>query len=122
MFPAEASRATIQSIARTFPQGVALVTAGRPAIKAIAIQNRDNKAVFFWHGVLRAGVLGDGVELPLLPSDWTSQQQLDAVTFVSTYGEKIDAGAANEPVTAHAGRLYSCVPVGTAICHVKEGT
>lgn len=121
MYPDGSARATIQSIARTFPQGVALVTLGRPAIKAIAIQNRDNKAVYFWHGVLRAGVLGDGVELPADPVAWTEQQRQDAVTFVTAYGEKIDAGASNEPVTAHAGRLYSCVPVGTAICHVKEG-
>lgn len=122
MFPDGAARATIQSIARTFPQGVALVTAGRPAIKAVAIQNRDNKAVYFWHGVLRAGVAGDGLELPLSPADWTAQQQLDAVTFITMFGEKIDAGVTFEPNIAHAGRLYSCVPVGTAIAHVKEGS
>lgn len=122
MYPDSARRATIQSIARTFPEGVSLVTPGRPSIKAIAIQNRDNKAVYFWHGVLRAGVLGDGVVLPENPTDWTAQQKLDAVTFMTAFGEKVDAGAISEPAIAHAGRLYSCVPVGTAIAHVKEGT
>ena len=121
MYPNGAARATIQSIARTFPEGVALVTLGRPSIKAIAIQNRDNKAVYFWHGVLRAGVLGDGAELAADPTAWTSQQRNDAVTFINTYGEKVDAGQIVEPAIAHAGRLYSCVPVGTAIAHVKDG-
>lgn len=117
-----APRALVQSVRRSVPDVVALITEGRPNIKAIAIQNRDQQAIYFWHGRMNAGVLGDGVELPLNPSDWTAQQLADAKTFMLAYGEKIDAGAFYEPTVAHSGRLYAVVAANTAVAHVKVGT
>ena len=48
-------------------------------------------------------------------------QKTSAATFVQTYGEKVDAGARYEPFMAQTGPLYSCVPSGTAVAHVKVG-
>lgn len=118
----DAPRAIVQSYARTYPEGINLVTPGRPAIKSISIQNRDNKIIYFWHGRINAGVLGDGALLAIDPTIWTEQQRLDAAVFVKAYGEAIGAGITFEPKVAHAGSLYSVVEVGTAIAHVKEGT
>lgn len=120
-YPDNAVRAVIQSYARTYPEGINLVTSGRPSIKTISIQNRDNKVIYFWHGRINAGVLGDGALLAVDPTTWTAQQKLDAAVFVKAYGEAIAAGATFEPKVAHAGALYSVVEVGTAIAHVKEG-
>lgn len=54
------NRSDVQSVARTFPQGVSLVTSGRPNLRYIAIQNRDNKDVYFWHGEMPSGATGQG--------------------------------------------------------------
>lgn len=120
-YPNTEPRALIQSIARTFPQGVTLVTAGRPNIKFVSIQNRDNKDVYFWHGEMPSGATGSGAILPLDPANWTAQQLTDAGTFMKTYGEKIAAGTLLITPIAHSGRLYSYVETGSAICHVKQG-
>lgn len=117
-----APRALVQSIRRVVTDVVTLITEGRPNIKAIAIQNRDQQAIYFWHGRMNAGVLGDGVELPLNPADWTAQQLADAKTFLLAYGEKIDAGTFYEPSVSHSGRLYAVVAANTAAAHVKVGT
>lgn len=116
-----AARAVIQSYAKTYPEGINLVTSGRPSLKSISIQNRDNKHIYFWHGRINAGVLGDGAILPVNPLDWTAQQRLDAAIFVKNYGELIGAGVTFQPFVAHSGILYSVVEVGSAIAHVKQG-
>lgn len=116
-----APRALVQSVRRVVPDAVILVTEGRPNIKSIAIQNRDNQAIYFWHGKMYAGQNGDGAELPLNVADWTVQQLADAKTLMLACGEKIDAGAFMEPMVAHSGRLYAVVASNTAIAHVKVG-
>lgn len=117
-----APRALVQSVRRSVPDVVTLITEGRPNIKSIAIQNRDQQAIYFWHGKMYAGVLGDGAELPLNPANWTAQQLIDAKTFITGYGEKIDPGLFYEPFVAHSGRLYAVVSANTAVAHVKVGT
>lgn len=114
------SRAYVQSIARVFPAEVALVTPGRPHLNYVAIQNRDNQAVYFWHGQFPTNI-AQTAYLPLDPTTWTAQQKLDAATFISTYGEKIAAGERYEPNVAQTGPLYSYVPSLTAIAHVMVG-
>ena len=114
------SRANIQSIARVYPTGVSLVTAGRPRLNYQSVQNRDSQAMYFWHGLVPTD-LTQTAFLPLDPATWTAEQKTAAATFLQTYGEKVDAGARYEPMTAQTGPLYSCVPTGTAIAHVKVG-
>ena len=114
------SRANIQSIARVYPTGVSLVTAGRPRLNYQSVQNRDSQAMYFWHGLVPTD-LTQTAFLPLDPATWTTGQKTAAATFLQTYGEKVDAGARYEPMTAQTGPLYSCVPTGTAIAHVKVG-
>ena len=116
-----APRALVQSVRRVVPDAVILVTEGRPNIKSIAIQNRDQQAIYFWHGKMYAGVNGDGAELPLNVADWTAQQKADAKALMLACGEKIDAGTFYEPVVAHSGRLYAVVAANTAVAHVKVG-
>lgn len=114
------SRAWVQSIARQFAGGaVSLVTPGRPHLNTLTIQNRDNQAVYFWHGLFPTGV-AQTAYLPLDPTDWTAQQKADAIIFITTYGEKIDAGEKYEPHVAHAGPLYSYAAT-TAVAHVMVG-
>lgn len=120
-YPDEALRARVQSIARIFQEGITLVSSGRPGIRYISIQNRDNKSVYFWHGDFPSGVLGNGPALPVNPADWTPQQTSDAEIMIKAYGENIASGVTFQPIIAHSGRLYSYVEVGTAICHVKQG-
>jgi hypothetical protein len=120
-FQSDDLRAKVQSIARTFPQGISLITTGRPNIKCVGIQNRDNKPVYFWHGDFPSGVAGDGAALPSDPATWTAGQLTDAMTMIKAFGEKIDAGVTYQPILAHSGKLYSYVETGTAICHVKQG-
>lgn len=45
------SRVNAQSIARIYPAGVSLVTPGRSRLNYQSIQNRDNQAIYFWHGL-----------------------------------------------------------------------
>lgn len=114
------SRAWVQSIARAFTGGaVTLVTSGRPHLNTLAIQNRDNQAVYFWHGLFPTSI-AQTAYLPLDPSAWTTQQKADAITFITTYGEKIDAGEKYEPHVAHTGPLYSYAAT-TAVAHVMVG-
>lgn len=114
------SRAYVQSIARVFPSAVYLVTPGRPHLNTVVIQNRDNQAIYFWHGLFPADIV-QTVYLPLDPADWTAQQKLDAAAFILTYGEKIAAGERYEPHVAQTGPLYSYVPSATAVAHVMVG-
>lgn len=114
------SRANIQSIARVYPTGVSLVTAGRPRLNYQSVQNRDSQAIYFWHGLVPTDFTQSAF-LPLDPDTWTAGQKAAAATFLQTYGEKVDAGARYEPMTAQTGPLYSCVSTGTAIAHVKVG-
>jgi len=114
------SRAWVQSIARQFVGGaVSLVTSGRPHLNTLAIQNRDNQAVYFWHGLFPTSI-AQADYLPLDPTTWTAQQKADAITFITTYGEKIDAGEKYEPHVAHIGPLYSYAAT-TAAAHVMVG-
>lgn len=114
------SRAWVQSIARQFAGGaVSLVTPGRPHLNTLAIQNRDNQAVYFWHGLFPTSVAQTDY-LPLDPTNWTAQQKADAIIFITTYGEKIDAGEKYEPHVAHTGPLYSYAAT-TAVAHVMVG-
>lgn len=121
MYPDHAQRASVQSYARTYPEGAPLVTPGRPSLKSVAIQNRDNKTIYFWHGRLPAGTTGQGAFLPLDPAEWTTQQRTEAATMMLTYGEAIAAGQTYEPRVAQTSALYSYVTTGTAIAHVKAG-
>lgn len=121
MYPSQAQRADVQSFARTYPEGVSLVTPGRPSLKSVSIQNRDNKIIYFWHGRMPSGVTGQGEFLPVDPVQWTAQQKLDAATMMLTYGEAIAAGQTYEPRVAQTSALYSYVTVGTAVAHVKAG-
>ena len=59
--------------------------------------------------------------LALDTSSWTAQQKADAITFTTTYGEKIDAGARYAPRCAQTGPLYSYVAANTAVAHVMVG-
>jgi len=114
------SRAWVQSVARQFTGGaVSLVTSSRPHLNTLAIQNRDNQAVYFWHGLFPTGV-AQADYLPLDPTTWTAQQKADAIIFITTYGEKIDAGEKYEPHVAHTGPLYSYAAT-TAVAHVMVG-
>ena len=117
---ASKSRAYVQSIARVFPNAVYLVTPGRPHLNTVVIQNRDNQAIYFWHGLFPTDISQTGY-LPLDPTNWTAQQKLDAATFITTYGEKIAAGERYEPHVAQTGPLYSYVASLTAIAHVMVG-
>lgn len=117
---ASKSRAYVQSIARVFPNSVHLVTPGRPYLNTVVIQNRDNQAVYFWHGLFPTDISQTGY-LPLDPTNWTAQQKLDAATFIVTYGEKIAAGERYEPHVAQTGPLYSYVESLTAVAHVMVG-
>lgn len=114
------SRANIQSIARVYPAGVSLVTAGRPRLNYQSVQNRDMQAIYFWHGLVPTDI-AQTTYLPIDPSTWTAEQKTAAATFIQTYGEKVDAGATYEPHMAQTGPLYSCVATGSAIAHVKVG-
>ena len=114
------SRAWVQSIARQFAGGaVSLVTPGRPHLNTLTIQNRDNQAVYFWHGLFPTSVAQTDY-LPLDPTTWTAQQKADAIIFITTYGEKIDASEKYEPHVAHTGPLYSYAAT-TAVAHVMVG-
>jgi hypothetical protein len=121
MYPDSAQRAQVQSYARIYPEGVSLVTPGRPSLKSVSIQNRDNKTIYFWHGRMPSGTTGQGAFLPVDPVQWTAQQKLDAATMMLTYGEAIAASQTYEPRIAQTSALYSYVTVGTAVAHVKAG-
>ena len=42
-----------KSVAREYPEGVSLVSIGRPDLASVAIQNLDAaKSVKFWHGLI----------------------------------------------------------------------
>ena len=113
-------RAYVQSIARVYPTGVALVTPGRPRLSYVAIQNRDNQSIYFWHGLVPTDI-NQTAYLPLDPATWTVGQKTAAATFIQTYGEELATGSRYEPNVAQTGPLYSLVPSGTAIAHVKVG-
>lgn len=114
------SRAYVQSIAREYPAGVALVSQGRPRLNYVAVQNRDQQTIYFWHGLVPTS-MDQTSYLPLVPDTWTAQQKLDAGVFIRTYGEAIAAGASYEPNLAQTGPLYSYVAANTAKAHVKVG-
>lgn len=121
MYPSHAQRADVQSYARIYPEGVSLVTPGRPSLKSVAIQNRDNKTIYFWHGRMPSGTTGQGAYLPVDPTQWTAQEKADAAAMMLVYGEAIAAGQTYEPRVAQTSALYSYVTVGTAVAHVKAG-
>ena len=121
MYPSQAQRADVQSFARIYPEGVSLVTPGRPSLKSVAIQNRDNKIIYFWHGRMPSGTTGQGAYLPVDPEQWTVQEKADAAAMMLVYGEAIAAGQTYEPRVAQTSALYSYVTVGTAVAHVKAG-
>ena len=121
MYPNHAQRAAVQSFARIYPEGVSPVTPGRPSLKSVSIQNRDNKIIYFWHGRMPSGTTGQGAYLPVDPEQWTAQEKLDAATMMLAYGEAIAAGQTYEPRVAQTSALYSYVTVGTAVAHVKAG-
>lgn len=110
----------MQSIAREYQAGVALVSQGRPRLNYVAVQNRDQQTIYFWHGLVPTS-FAQLTYLPLDPATWTAQQKLDAGVFIQTYGEAIAAGASYEPNLAQTGPLYSYVAANTAKAHVKVG-
>lgn len=114
------SRAYVQSIAREYPAGIALVSLGRPRLNYVAVQNRDNQTIYFWHGLVPTN-LAQTTYLPIDPVNWTTQQKTDAGLFIQAYGEAVAAGASYEPNVAQAGPLYSYVAANTAKAHVKVG-
>lgn len=121
MYPSQAQRADVQSFARIYPEGISLVTPGRPSLKSVSIQNRDNKIIYFWHGRMPGGTTGQGAYLPVDPAQWTAQEKADAAAMMLVYGEAIAAGQTYEPRVAQTSALYSYVTVGTAVAHVKAG-
>ena len=121
MYPSHAQRADVQSFARIYQEGISLVTPGRPSLKSVAIQNRDNKTIYFWHGRMPSGATGQGPYLPVDPAQWTAQEKADAAAMMLIYGEAIAAGQTYEPRVAQTSALYSYVTVGTAAAHVKAG-
>lgn len=114
------SRSYVQSIARVYPAGVSLVSAGRPRLNYVAVQNRDNQTIYFWHGLVPTSIAQVSY-LPLDPVDWTAQQRTDAGAFIQAYGESVAAGASYEPNVAQTGPLYSYVASNSAKAHVKVG-
>lgn len=114
------SRSYVQSIAREYPTGISLVSPGRPRLNYVAVQNRDNQAIYFWHGLVPTS-LAQTAYLPLDPASWTAQQRTDAGAFVQAYGEVVAAGASYEPNVAQTGPLYSYVSASSAKAHVKVG-
>lgn len=74
--------------------------------------------------VTKGTISADITQVAYLPIDittWTAQQKLDAATFITTYGEKIDAGARYATRCAQTGPLYSYVAANTAVAHVMVG-
>lgn len=114
------TRAYVQSIARQYATGVSLVSAGRPRLNYVSVQNRDSQAIYFWHGLVPTD-LTQTTYLPLDPALWSTGQKTAAATFIQTYGEKLAQDGILQPNVAQTGPLYSCVPTGTAIAHVKVG-
>lgn len=114
------SRSYVQSIAREYPTGISLVSPGRPRLNYVAVQNRDNQTIYFWHGLVPTSI-AQTTYLPLDPTSWTTQQKTDAGVFVQAYGEAVAAGASYEPNVAQTGPLYSYVASNTAKAHVKVG-
>lgn len=114
------SRAYVQSIARLYPTGVALVTSGRPRLNYVAIQNRDATPMYFWHGLVPTDITQTAY-LPIDPATWTTPQRTAAEDFIETYGERLGANERLEPNVAQTGPLYSFVPSGTSAAHVKVG-
>jgi len=113
--------ANVISIAREYTAGVSLVSAGRPDLMNITIQNRDNQSIYFWHGPVSVDLVSHMIQvyLPEDPADWTAQEATDAGTFMSAYGEEIAAGERFEPMVSHKGIIYSYVASGTAKAHVR---
>lgn len=111
--------AHVQSVARDYPEGITIVSGARENLLSVTIQNRDNKAVYFWHGSIKIG----GVVYPENPADWTPAQVLLAEAHLQAYGEKIDAGQYYQPNIAQRMQLYSFVPHGSGVAkaHVKVG-
>lgn len=114
------SRAYVQSIARLYPAGIALVTAGRPRLNYVSIQNRDATPMYFWHGLVPTNI-NQTEYLPIDPATWTALQRTTAEDFIETYGERLAANERLEPNLAQTGPLYSFVPSGTSAAHVKVG-
>lgn len=116
------SSSLIQSVGATYPQGVSLVTSGRPDLLYIAIQNRDNQSIYFWHGDAYEDLAAQeaGTALPDNPNDWTAGQVTGFTTMITTYGEEIKAGTQFQPAVAHRGKVYSYVASGTANAAIKR--
>lgn len=111
------------SVARLYPQGVALITAGRPELASIAVQNLESvNTVQFWHGLIPIDPLDPGAgTLPEDPTGWTGGEINTAETVISTYGETLKAGQYLEPFLTPTQQVYSYVAAGTVRAHVKEG-
>lgn len=98
----------LQSLAREYPGTITIITEGRPDLLYIRIQNRDNNAVYFWHGSIPAGPTGQGgYMLAVNPEDWTAQEVADAESLLTNFGEKIAPDEIWEPSCAHTGRVYA---------------
>jgi hypothetical protein len=112
------------SVAREYPEGVALVSLGRPDLASVAIQNLDaTKSVKFWHGLIPVDPLdpeGSGY-LEQDPTSWTSTEISQAVATLSTFGETVGPGQYLEPFLTPNQEVYSYVETGTVKAHVKEG-
>lgn len=114
---------TSRSVARSYPQGVSLITSGRPRLVSVAIQNlHASSEVRFWHGLIPVDPfdLSQGY-LPEDPNDWDGSQTTNATNTISTYGERVKAGEYLEPFVTPHQQVYSYVASGTVNAHVKEG-
>jgi len=113
---------TIRSVGRVYGQGVTRVTEARPRIKYIEVQNRDNKAIYFWFGPIPIDVLdlNQGF-FPDDPADWTAQQQTDAGLVIKTYGLELVAGGSHSLGTPSTMQVYSYVETGSAVAHLFVG-
>lgn len=97
----------LQSLAREYPGTISLVNEGRPDMLYIRIQNRDNNAVYFWHGRIPSGPTGQGPWLDEDPENWTAQETTDAESLFENFGERIAPGEIWEPRIAQTDTVYS---------------
>lgn len=124
VIPGSVEASSCKSVARLYPTGVSLVTSGRPDLVSVSIQNLEStQEVQFWHGLIPIDPLdpeGSGY-LPEDPAEWDGTQTNQALSAISTYGERVKAGQYLEPFITPTQQIYSYVSSGTVSAHVKEG-
>lgn len=95
----------MQSIARTYPSGVSLVTEGRADLLYIQAQNRGAGDIRFWFGPVPNAV--GGGNLPLDPITWTTAERTHAEGLIDDYGLSFSNREILELRVAPTGPVYS---------------